>query len=41
MLEKVISNQRILYSLANVKDFYETKQVLVNVLTIGFVLRLY
>ncbi len=35
--KKVISNQRILYSLANVKDFYETKQVLVNVLTIGFV----
>lgn len=35
--KKVISNQRILYSLANVKNFYETKQVLVNVLTIGFV----
>ncbi|HCX2620462.1 TPA: HAMP domain-containing histidine kinase [Staphylococcus aureus] len=35
--KKVISNQRTLYSLANVKDFYETKQVLVNVLTIGFV----
>lgn len=35
--KKVISNQRILYSLTNVKDFYETKQVLVNVLTVGFV----
>ena len=35
MLGKVISNQRILY-LANVKDFYETKQVLVNVLGFCF-----
>lgn len=35
--KKVISNQRTLYSLTNVKDFYETKQVLINVLTIGFV----
>ena len=32
-----ISNHRTLYILTNVKDFYETKQVLVNVLTIGFV----
>lgn len=35
--KKVISNQRTLYSLTNIKDFYETKQVLINVLTIGFV----